>query len=87
MIPTRTGFGDFGALRMESTPYFSIKPVASSKRSFPVVSIAVALIAFATAGVAAFSLIAYLPPTALVLFATGIGGLSLLGWRGKRSAS
>ena len=70
-----------------STPYFSIKRVASSKRSFLVTSGVAALIAFATVGVAAFSLIAYSPPTALVLFATGLGGLSLLGWRRKRRAS
>ena len=39
-----------------------------------------AFFAFATVGVAAFSLIAYSPPTPVVLFATGLGGLSLLGW-------
>jgi uncharacterized membrane protein YeiH len=70
-----------------STPYFSIKRVASSKRSFLVVSGAVALIAFAALGVNVDSLIAYSPPTALVLFATGLGLLSLLGLRKKRRAS
>ena len=64
-----------------STPYFWIKRVASSKRSFLVTSGVAALIAFATVGVAAFSLIAYSPPTPVVLFATGLGGLSLLGWQ------
>ena len=70
-----------------STPYFSIKRVAPSKSSFLVTSGVAALIAFATVGVAAFSLIAYSPPTAVILFATGLGGLSLLGWRRKRRAS
>ena len=62
-----------------STPYFSIKRVASSKSSFLVTSGVAALIAFATVGVAAFSLIAYSPPTPVVLFATGLGGLSSAG--------
>jgi len=70
-----------------STPYFSIKRVASSKLSFLVTSGVAAFFAFATVGVAAFSLIAYSPPTPVVLFATGLGGLSLLGWRRKRRAS
>jgi hypothetical protein len=90
MIPTRTRFGDFRALRMEaamSTPYFSIKRVVSSKRSFAGVTGAVALIAFAALGVNVDSLIAYLPPTALVLFATGLGLLCLLGLRKNRRAS
>jgi hypothetical protein len=90
MIEPGRGFGDFGALRTEfamSTPPSSIKRAVSSKRSFLVMSGVATLIAFATVGVAAFSLIAYSPPTALVLFATGLGGLSLLGWRRKRRAS
>ena len=70
-----------------STPYFSIKSVASSNRSFLVTSGVAALIAFATVSVAAYSLLAYSPPTALLLFITGLGGLSLLGWRRKRRAS
>jgi len=70
-----------------STPYFSIKRVASSKRSFLITSGVAALIVFATVGVDAFSLIAYSPPTPVVLFVTGLGGLSLLGWQRKRRAS
>ena len=70
-----------------STPYFSIKRAASSKLSFLIVSGVAALIAFATVGVAAYSLIAVSPPTALLLFATGLGGLTVLGWPGKRRAS
>ena len=70
-----------------STPDFSIKRVASSKLSFLVTSGVAALIAFATVGVAAFSLIAYSPPTPVVLFAAGLVGLSLLGWRRRRRAS
>ena len=70
-----------------STPYFSIKRAASSKHSFLIVSGVAALIAFATVGVAAYSLIAVLPPTALALFATGLGGLTVLGWPRKRRAS
>ena len=66
------------------TPFFSIKRVASF---FLVVSGVAALIAFATLGVNSVSLIAYLPPTALVLFATGLGGLALIGWRTKGKAS
>ena len=70
-----------------STPYFSIKRVASSELSFLVTSGVAAFFAFATVGVAAFSLIGYSPPTPVVLFAIGLGGLSLLGWRRKRRAS
>jgi hypothetical protein len=68
-----------------STPYFSIIRAASSKRSILVVSGVAALIAFATISVNAY--FAYSPPAALVLFATGLSGLTLLGWRRKRRAS
>jgi hypothetical protein len=50
-----------------------------------VVSGVAALIAFATISVNAY--FAYSPPAALVLFATGLSGLTLLGWRRKRRAS
>jgi hypothetical protein len=62
----------------------STKRAVSFSRSFLVMSGVAALMAFATVGVAAFSLIAYSLPTPVVLFATGLGGLSLLGWRRKR---
>jgi len=68
-----------------STLYLSIK--RRGRYGFLVVSGVAAFIAFATLGVNAYSLIGYLPPTALVLFATGLGGLALLGWCGKRRAS
>ena len=56
----------------------STKRAVSFNRSFLVMSGVAALIAFATVGVAAS------PPTPVVLFAIGLGGLSLLGWRRKR---
>ena len=70
-----------------STRSPSIKRVVSFNRSFLVMSGVATLIAFATVGVNARSLIAYLPPTALVLFAAGLGGLTLLGLPRKRRAS
>jgi len=70
-----------------STRPSSIKRAVSFSHSVLVMSGIATLIAFATVGLNAHSLIAYLPPTALVLFATGLGGLSLLGWRRKRRAS
>ena len=65
----------------------SIKRAVSSNRSFLMMSGVTTLIIFATVGVNAHSLIANLPPTALVLFAAGLGGLILLGRRRKRRAS
>ena len=70
-----------------STRPSSIKRAVSFNRSFLVMNGVATLIAFATVVVNAHSLIAYSPPTALVLFATGLGGLTLLGWRRKRRAS
>ena len=70
-----------------STRPSSIKRAVSFNRSFLVMNGVATFIAFATVVVNAHSLIAYSPPTALVLFATGLGGLTLLGWRRKRRAS